>query len=168
MYIELYKYVEGDESFENGEYLGYVSLEEDDVYIDLDDERLAETLEDLFSEPLSYSRSAMEPEQEIEPYTKEFFRIIPTILPDYGIRGKLQEDDIEDFEKPIKHDVDEMDDDEEEEMPVGITVDDIDEMDEMSRMDNLEEDDHYNLEHDLDDDLDGVGALSMMDEEEDY
>ena len=157
MYIELYKYVEGDENCESGEYLGYVSLEEDDVYIDLDDERLGETLEELFSEPLSYSRSPMEPEKDIEPYTDEFFRVVLTVLPDYGIRGKLEEDEIEDFEKPLQHDVDDAEIEEEEEMPVGITVDDID------RMQEMEEDDHYRIEDDEED-----AVLAMMDEDGDY
>jgi hypothetical protein len=166
MYIELYKYVEGDDICENSEYLGYVSLEEDDVYIDLDDERLAETLEDLFSEPLSYSRSSLEPEKEVEPYTEEFFRIVPAVLPDYGIRGKLKEDDVEDFVKPIKHDTDEAEEDEEEDMPVGINVDEMDKMDDVSRMGSLEEDDPYSYDDNMDEDMDELGAYAMMDDED--
>ncbi len=90
MYIELYKFVEGDEKCEKGEYLGYVSLEEDDVYIDVDSDELAEKLEELFSEPI-YASSEAGLEQEFEPYTLEFFRNVLLILPDYDVRGCLKE-----------------------------------------------------------------------------
>jgi hypothetical protein len=171
MYIELYKYVEGDESCENGEYLGYVSLEEEDIYIDLDDERLAERLEELFSEPLSYSRSPLEPEKEIEPYTGDFFRVVPTILPDFGVRGKLQEDDDEEFEEDLEHDDDEMEMEKEEDMPVGISVDkigsmdDLDDMDDMDDVEDMDEDDRYSLHDDM---MDEDHDMDIMDEEDDY
>jgi hypothetical protein len=152
MYIELYKYVEGDEDAERGEYLGYVSLEDDDIYIDVDDEKLVEKLEDIFSQPVSYSRSSLEPEKEIEPYTEDFFRVIPAILPESHIRGilKKDEDEEEEFEKPRRQrdeDLEEEEEMEEEEMPVGMSMDEIDEdeydMDEDSHMSNHDEDDDY-------------------------
>jgi len=96
MHLELYQYIEGDKDAEIGEYLGYIYLDEDDIVIDIDDDELAEELEQLFSEPIQYSNGPLEEEKEVEPYTPEFFKCVIPVLPDYEIRGIIKDmDEIE-------------------------------------------------------------------------
>jgi hypothetical protein len=151
MHLELYQYVEGDDRAEVGEYLGYVSLEdEDDIYIDLSDDSLAEELERLFSEPLKYNDPILNEEKEADPYTASFFKRVTLVLPEYGVRGIFREDeDREVFRETIIDDDEEIIEDEEAEMS--------------SRMMSIEDiSDDYNIP----DEDDGDGDPGR--EEEDY
>jgi len=134
MYIELYEYIEGDDNAETGEYYGYVSQEEDDVYIDVDNDKMAEQIEEIFSEPFTYTARNMDEEFECEPYTEEFFRRVINILPDYNIRGILKEDDEKD--RTPRRTVVEPDADEDEDMDM---MEDM-EVDEMEMDDDYDED----------------------------
>ncbi len=148
MYIELYTYVDGDEACQQGEYIGYVSLEEDEVYIDVDDMSLEESLEDLFSEPLIVSNQYTGEEREIEPYTEEFFRQIIHILPDLNLRGKL----VETEDPYVKRTIVAPEDLEDEEIERG----DLDSIIDVSAEDI----------HDLEDDLADLEFSSGIEEEE--
>ena len=103
MYLDLFQYIEGDETADAGEHLGTVILDEDDVRIDLDDDKLAEELEQLFSEPIAKNDALDDDEEEVEPYTPEFFKAVLPFLPDYGIRGIIREDDEVDDTKRTIH-----------------------------------------------------------------
>lgn len=112
MYLELYQYVEGDDIAQVGDYLGFVRLEEDDIVIDVNDDELAEEMGQLFSEPITVNVGIVNDEEEIEPYTSDFFRHVRGILPDYGIRGILTEDDEPDKTRRTIHNEEEDDEDE--------------------------------------------------------
>ena len=118
MHLELYQYVEGDDRAEVGEYLGYLTLEDEEgIYIDISDVTLEEELERLFSEPLKYTDPVLNEEKEAEPYTANFFRRVTQILPDYGVRGIFKEDeDREAFRETSIDDDEELIEDEESEM----------------------------------------------------
>lgn len=150
MYIELYTYVEGDEACEVGEYIGYVSLEEDDVYIDVDDDKLAEKLEEMFSEPITVS-SGLAADEEIEPYTEEFFQNVVHLLPDIDIRGKLQETE-ESYVRRTIVNPDEFGDEDIGEMPLDIDSDSITDI---------------SVDYDVEDDDEMIPGEDEM-EEEDY
>ncbi|MCD4785185.1 MAG: hypothetical protein K8T10_15320 [Candidatus Eremiobacteraeota bacterium] len=112
MHLELYQYVEGDKDAEVGEYLGYIYLDEDDVVIDIDNNELAENLEQLFSEPIQYSDGPLEAEKEVEPYTPDFFKCVIPILSDYVVRGILKDvDEIEPIENRSFEDEEDIDSD---------------------------------------------------------
>jgi len=150
MYLELFSYVDGDENCEEGEYLGYVTLEEDDVYIDIDDEKLAEELEQVFSEPITYTDSNLGEEVEVEPYTRDFFRVVPMTLVDMNIRARLKDDDTEPYVKRNPDEEADEEADEEEEIEEGameMTIEEIEDLDE--EYDELEDDD-LGLEDDED------------------
>jgi hypothetical protein len=140
MYIELYNYEKEDKTIE-GEYIGYVSLEEDDVYIDVDDEGLAGKLEELFSESIIFKNPAGL-EKEAEPYTREFFRHVLDHLADLALKGKLKEDDETEayVKRPVVLDEEEDEDEEDEELPPDMSVEEIDDME------DLEDDDYDDLE----------------------
>lgn len=132
MYLELFSYVEGDESLELAENLGYVTLEEDDVYIDVDNDELAEELEEFFSEPITVASNGLSGEKEIEPYTVEFFRMAPQFLEDLKIRARVKEDEesAEFVKKTIvnEEELDELEEGEDE-LPLDMTLEDMGELD---------------------------------------
>lgn len=148
MYIELFKYVEGDETCESGEYLGYVSLEEDDIYIDVDSDNLAEKIEDLFSSPLQMNEKSIKSDEKIEPYTEDFFRNIIFMLPEMSLRGRLKVD--EETDAYVKRSPEEGEDIDEEEIEMEVPMGDMQDLDEE--------------EYELDDE--GLG--SDEEEDEDY
>jgi hypothetical protein len=160
MYIELYNLADADESGEPGEYLGYVSLDEDDVYIDVDDESLGGKLEELFSEPVLFTDPLTSAKKEAEPYTEEFFRNVMPSLAEMDIRGILKEDEQDSYSKrKIREtpDAEEEEEEEEEELPVDMDLTDIKDFD--------------REEYDMDEqpaDLDFMDERSEESEEEDY
>ncbi len=159
MHIEIYQYMDGDETCEAGEYMGYISLEEDDVYIDVDDDNLAEQLEELFSEPFIYSEGVPGTDKEAEPYTEDFFRNVLPLLHDLNARGILKEDE-RDVYTPRTINPEASDDEEPEEIPLDM---------ELSELSTLEEDD-YGLGQDEDvdslvEDEEGEDIIDPEDEE---
>jgi hypothetical protein len=134
MHIDIYEFVDGDETCEDAEYLGYVSLEEDDVYIDVDDVKLAEKLENLFADPIVYADSTTGSEKEAEPYTEEFFRQVLPMLQEMNTRGLLKDEETERYVSAAPVDPEELENEEEEELPVGMEMTDIRTLDEEYRL----------------------------------
>lgn len=146
MRLELFNYVEGDDSAQIGEYKGKISLLEDDIQMEVRDDELAEELEQLFSEPLLDANGISSDETETEPYTREFFRAVLRVLPDYGVRGVLRDDDEErgyftsKVEEEEEEEEEEEVDEESEDLPMGMmSIEDLDEgYDDDSDMDDDE------------------------------
>jgi hypothetical protein len=161
MYIELYSLADTDETGEMGEYLGYVSLEEEDVYIDVDDETQAEKLEELFSEAVLYTDPLSGAKKEAEPYTEDFFRNVMPSLAEMDIKGILKEDEMDTYTKrKIRESQDaeeEEGEEEEEELPIDMDI---------TEMKGYDRD-----EYDVDDqsgDLDFMDERPGEQEEEEY
>lgn len=159
MHIEIYEYVDGDESCDAGDYLGYVSLEEDDVYIDVDNDDLAEQLEKLFSKPILLKKNIMPgTPKEAEPYTREFFRCVLPLLHDLNARGLLKDEDSDRYQSREVPSIRENDDEEEEDqLPVDMELNDINTMD-----------DSYGIEDPDDEEKDSDDYMDEDDDESDY
>ena len=137
MHLELFQYIEGDDAANVGEYKGYIALEEDDIRMELNDDELAEEMEQLFSEPIVNANGLLTDEKEAEPYTLEFFRCVLPILPDYGVRGVLKGDEEGDQDDYIRmranengESVEEVKEEDNEPGEMGIEMISIEDLDE--------------------------------------